>query len=271
MEEGSTESRDTVALTASGRDAEAEQRAVFDEIARRYDARWMRSRWPRNVLARCVALETELGPVLYEGPVVELGCGTGQMAEFLLGRHPRLHWVGLDLSAEMLAIAERRLARFAGRFDVQQVVGSLAADAGAYAGGYGVDVLHHVDEPVAVLSELRRALRPRSPVVFLEGNPRFPVTAMLGIVQRHERGLLRISRDRLCAWLDSAGFESVAATWGPTYTPPAPERVGAILDRVDRAFASAPGLRALALHIVATGTAPSEGARERARRSMISR
>ena len=258
MRDDLKDAREPVRKTPGSGDAEAEQRAVFDEIARRYDTRWMRSRWPRNVLARCAVLETELGGALDEGPIVEVGCGTGQMAEYLLERHPRLRWVGLDLSAQMLKIAEQRLERFGKRFDVKQVVGALPLEAGAHAGGYGVDVLHHVDEQVPVLRELRVALRHGSPVVFLEGNPRFPVTAMLGILQRHERGLLRISRSALRGWLDAAGFDDVDATWGPTYTPPAPGRLAVALDRVDRVLASAPGLRTFALHIVATGSVPSD-------------
>jgi SAM-dependent methyltransferase len=245
---------------SSGRGAshavsEEEQRQIFDDVARRYDGRWMRSRWPRNVNRRVDLVASVLGGALDNGPVVELGCGTGQMAELLLERRPQLRWTGLDLSTDMLAVAATRLARFGDRVETQAVEGRLRLEEGRFACGFGVDVLHHTEDAVGTLRDLRHGLRPGAPVVFLEGNPRFPVTTALGLLQRHERGLLRISVRSLTEWLQAAGFTSVRAFYGPTYTPPAPGRVAAALDRVDLTLARVPLLRTLALHVVAVGHA----------------
>ena len=234
---------------------EDRQREAFDAVARRYDGRWMRSRWPRNVARRCAVLESMLGSALEEGPVVEVGCGSAQMAEMLLDRHASLRWVGLDLSQEMVAIAQQRLHRFGQRAEVRLVHGALGLEDEAFAGGFGVDVLHHIHDPVTTLGELCRALTPGAPAAFLEANPRFPVTAMLGLLQKHERNVLKISRATLQAWFSTAGFRAVHTSYGPTYTPPAPDGVAPVLDRVDAGLASVPGLRTLALHVIVTGTA----------------
>lgn len=235
---------------------EVQQREAFDAVAQRYDGRWMRTRWPRNVATRCTVLESALGSALEEGPVVEVGCGSAQMAEMLLDRHPGLRWVGLDLSEEMVAIAQQRLLRFGLRAEVRLVPGALGLEDKVFAGGFGVDVLHHINEPVVTLGELCRALTPGAPAVFLEANPRFPVTTMLGLLQKHERNVLRISRTTLQKWFMAAGFRAVHTSYGPTYTPPAPSSVAPVLDRVDAGLARVPGFRTLALHVVASGSAP---------------
>lgn len=53
--------------------------------------------------------------------VVELACGPGLLAEFLLGNHPAMTYEGLDFSAPMLAMAEQRLAAFRDRVSLRVV------------------------------------------------------------------------------------------------------------------------------------------------------
>ena len=215
--------RTTASGVADAGAFEEAQRDVFDDVARRYDNRWLRSTWPRNVDARVATIERILAPSL-AGLIVEIGCGTGQIGELLVERNPDLRYVGLDLSGPMLDIARGRMDRFGARVELRQVHGALGLEPDTYDGAFGVDVLHHVERPAVVLGEVCEALAPGGQMVFLEGNPRFPVTALLGIVQRHERGLLRISRRSLTSWASTAGFDGISTSWGPTYTPPAPAR-----------------------------------------------
>lgn len=53
--------------------------------------------------------------------VVELACGPGLLAEFLLGNHPAMTYEGLDFSEPMLAMAEQRLAPFGARASLRVV------------------------------------------------------------------------------------------------------------------------------------------------------
>lgn len=53
--------------------------------------------------------------------VVELACGPGLLAEFLLGNHPAMTYEGLDFSEPMLAMAEQRLAPFGDRASLRVV------------------------------------------------------------------------------------------------------------------------------------------------------
>jgi ubiquinone/menaquinone biosynthesis C-methylase UbiE len=97
------------------------------------------------------------------GEAVDLGCGPGQLVIELVRRSPGLHVTGIDLSDEMIARGQDN-ARRAGvadrvsfrRGDAQQipfldtsldlVVSTLS--------------LHHWSDPVAVLDEIARVLRP---------------------------------------------------------------------------------------------------------------
>ena len=233
------------------------QRQFFDKLAARYDGRYLRARWPRNQALKARVVARAVGTAIERGPVVEVGCGTGQIAELLLRSHPELRYVGLDLSEPMLDVARSRLERFADRAELRVVAGDdLPLAEATYAAAFGVDVLHHVDDQTRLLRALRAALAPGATVVFLEGNPRFPLATLLALVQREERGLLQIGFGNLRRWFEDAGLEDVGVAYGPLYTPPGPARVEPALDAVDRAIGRVPFLRALAIFLIAEGRAP---------------
>ncbi len=52
--------------------------------------------------------------------VLELGIGPGFLAAYLLDRFPHIHYLGLDFSQAMLAIAQDRLSRFGPRYQLLQ-------------------------------------------------------------------------------------------------------------------------------------------------------
>ncbi|MDX2016372.1 MAG: metalloregulator ArsR/SmtB family transcription factor [Planctomycetota bacterium] len=93
--------------------------------------------------------------------VADLGCGTGNAAEFLAPVVRKVYAV--DRSEPMLDAARRRLE---GRSNVEFVAGDLAKLPIASA---SVDaavcllVLHHLDEPMPAVREMRRILRAQSP------------------------------------------------------------------------------------------------------------
>ena len=104
--------------------------------------------------------------------VADLGCGTGYLARALVGLCARV--IGVDRSSGMLAEARKQLASLPPGVELDLRRGELdalpIADAecdGALAGM----VLHHVAEPQAVLSEMRRILKPGGRAVVLELAP----------------------------------------------------------------------------------------------------
>ena len=51
-----------------------------------------------------------------EGPILDLGCGTGYIDHLILSRNPKLRLVGIDKNTEALAAASRHLAGHSARF-----------------------------------------------------------------------------------------------------------------------------------------------------------
>jgi SAM-dependent methyltransferase len=230
------------------------QRRFYERTAGRYDRKFLRSTWPRNqeVKARFV-----LDELRGARTVLEVGSGTGQIAAELLARDGSLEYVGVDLSSAMLDVARARLAVYGARATLRESsAASIPAGDGSFDAAFGVDVLHHVEDREAVLRELRRVVRPGGRVVFLEGNPIFPITLALALALREERGLLSISRRALAADFAAAGLVDIRADFAPLYTPPGPPRLVPAFDAVDHALARVPLVRALALFVRVRGSIP---------------
>lgn len=118
-----------------------------------------------------------LAPTGAEGRVLDLGCGTGLMLDRLAVRFARV--VGVDLSGEMLAGYDRARPRAAGTGVVSLArtdITALPFAAGTVDVVLCRSVLHHMDDEVAVLREIRRVLRPSGRLVVGEpanDNPLF--------------------------------------------------------------------------------------------------
>ncbi len=104
--------------------------------------------------------------------LLEVGCGVGAQTEILLRRFPDLHVTGVDASPPNLEAARTFLAGLgwaASRFDLcEGDAGSLQFEADTFDSAFLCWILEHVGEPARVLSEVRRVLRPGSPVVVTE-------------------------------------------------------------------------------------------------------
>ena len=90
--------------------------------------------------------------------VLDLGCGTGALAEIVLDEMPGCALVGVDLSANM---AERAAERLGGRAEV--VVGDaerLPFRDNSFDAAYCNDSFHHYPDPALAAFQVWRALRP---------------------------------------------------------------------------------------------------------------
>lgn len=95
------------------------------------------------------------------GETLELGTGSGAMAEVLLERFPAMRLRGTDVDAEMVETGQRRLARFGPRVTVEQAdATSLPFASGEFDAVVSFLMLHHVIDWERALSEAARVLRP---------------------------------------------------------------------------------------------------------------
>jgi len=153
---------------------------MFSRLARRYDvvndvmSFGMHRRWKRQSVALALAGRRR-------ARLLDLCCGTGDMAFYAERRDPALRVVGLDFTLPMLAVARRRGP---GRGSAVRLVQGdalrLPFPDGAFDAitvGYG---LRNIADPPAAVMEMRRVLAPGGRVVVLDfGKPDNPVAAAL--------------------------------------------------------------------------------------------
>ena len=151
--------------------------------------------------------------------VADLACGSGSVAALLAPTVARV--IAVDLSAEMVAAAKKRLAPFA---NVELRRGALeqlpVADASCDA-ALLLLALTHVAEPKRALAEMARILRPggRAVVVDLLHHDRDDFRRRLGQLRNG------FDRDELAGILTKAGLAGVSCAT----LPPEPEAKGPAL------------------------------------------
>lgn len=106
----------------------------------------------------------------FNGPVLDFGCGIGNLTRFLVDSFPAVE--GYDPSAESARVAAERApkAKFYDKTD--------AIPRGRYGAVVVANVLHHVPpaERSALLATIAELLAPGGRVVIFEHNPMNPVT-----------------------------------------------------------------------------------------------
>jgi tRNA (cmo5U34)-methyltransferase len=83
-----------------------------------------------------------------DGAVLDLGIGSGLVAEAVLDRRPDAHLVGVDFSEPMLELARRRLARFGSRATALRgdlsKLDELELPLVPYRAAFSVQTMHHL-------------------------------------------------------------------------------------------------------------------------------
>jgi demethylmenaquinone methyltransferase / 2-methoxy-6-polyprenyl-1,4-benzoquinol methylase len=155
---------------------------MFDRIAPRYDLLNRLLSFGTDLSWRRRALEiARLGE---SARALDVGTGTGDFALALLARSPRSATVtGIDISAGMLEVAERRAARAGFGVRYERIIASVEslpfADALFDVAVAGF-VIRNVGDIPRGLGEIRRVLRPGGRAVILDlHTPRNPAVRRL--------------------------------------------------------------------------------------------
>jgi SAM-dependent methyltransferase len=117
---------------------------------------------PWRLFARRVVLPWALSGHRLTGRVLEIGGGSGAMADTVLRTHPETtELTVVDLDPGMVRSAGRRLAPFGGRADAEVAdVTSLPFDGDGFDVVLSFLMLHHVIDWRDALAEAARVLRP---------------------------------------------------------------------------------------------------------------
>jgi ubiquinone/menaquinone biosynthesis C-methylase UbiE len=172
-------------------------------------------------LGSAIFQRLDLTPVRH---LLEVGCGVGAMSEAILERYPNLYLTGVDVSASQLARARdhfRERPEFAGRcrFEQMDAAAMCFGPGDQFDGAFFCWVLEHVPDPVAVLVQTRKVLRPGAPVFITEVmNQSFFLSPSSPAIQRYWDLLnarqVRVGGDpavgaRLGNFLAGAGYSGV--------------------------------------------------------------
>lgn len=107
-----------------------------------------------------------------ENNILEVGSGVGAQTEILLRRFPQLQINGIDFSETQIASAKEHLAQLqyvTDRYHFEWMdAGQMSFASKTFDGAFLCWVLEHVPDPLRVLSEVRRVLRPGSKVFITE-------------------------------------------------------------------------------------------------------
>jgi ubiquinone/menaquinone biosynthesis C-methylase UbiE/DNA-binding transcriptional ArsR family regulator len=148
------------------------------------------------------ALVAALGQRASLGAVLDIGTGTGRIAELLAPQAG--HITGIDKSPEMLRLARARLQTLpAGQTDL--LLGDFTALPFTLASFDTVllhQVLHYAQEPETVLAEAARVSRPGGCLAVVD----FAAHGLEELRERHAHARLGFADDQMLALLTGAGF-----------------------------------------------------------------
>jgi ubiquinone/menaquinone biosynthesis C-methylase UbiE/uncharacterized protein YbaR (Trm112 family) len=245
----------------------AKQLKFFAEYSEGYERDVVQSPF-YDVLDRVTIEQWLSANVARDATVVEVGCGSGHQTLHILRQEK--HVIGIDLSEEMLRIAQRKVreAKPPGHADFiagkaeQLPLGEGMVDAAVIFGS-----LHHITDPGAAVREVSRVLKPGAGFYMLEPH-KSPVRFIFDWAMRlwplwqeeaNEDPL--IEESQFTAWLDAAGLDGSIRY--STYLAPhlfyvVKGRTGdLLLTTTDRVFGAIPGIRRLAGVIIAAGVKPA--------------
>jgi ubiquinone/menaquinone biosynthesis C-methylase UbiE len=174
-------------------------RRAYAGIAEVYDQRW--NRYLEISIASTLAA---LSPAPEER-ILDVGCGTGRLLQEAVGLQPSISACGVDLSAEMIRQAARRIG--AARLAIADAAALPFAD-NSFDAVVSSSSLHHWQDPSRALAECARVVRPGGRLVITDWR-RDALTfwPLAAYFERHDPAVHRVyTRAELESALRSAGF-----------------------------------------------------------------
>lgn len=187
--------------------SEQQVRQQYDAMAAWYDQYW------QTYLRRTLAFLHAWVPLAPQQRVLDLACGTGIFAQMVLTAQPTQRIVGLDLSWQMLAVAQARCAAYPSVSFQQGRAAALPYAANRFEVVVSASAFHYFDDPPAVLAELRRVLTADGQLIILDWCKDFVLCRLFDILlQRTDPAHKQCyTQAELHALLAHAGFRVVAA------------------------------------------------------------
>ena len=137
--------------------------------------------------------------------VLEIGCGEGANLVHLRQSDVAFHLFAVDFSHAKARFARAATAAHIANADATR----LPFRSGTFDAVLVRDLLHHVPDRRAVVSEALRVLRSGGSITVIEPNGRNPLIASMAITIPAERGMLHSTMRRVAAELQDAGANGI--------------------------------------------------------------
>lgn len=171
--------------------------------------------------------------------VLEIGCGTGLFTKLLAERFPHARITATDAFVPMLDVAKERLAGFPNITVAQYDAQTAGTFTQCFDVVCGVDLIHHLNDPIAGLRYWRGLMAPGGALVFFESNARNPVLYLRVMNRPEETRFKYNTRRNLTAWATAAGWGKVSVDYAPIYLPNGPRRLWSALGHIEGAMHAA--------------------------------
>jgi len=170
--------------------------------------------------------------------ILELGIGTGNLANKILKRFPHAQLVGVDHNKEMIELAAQKLQNFSPRFTLaEEDISNISLEAHQYNVAVSLLSIHHLTDSQkrGLFKKVYLALKPKG--IFINGDFVISESEIVNIESAEmekefmlsqgveEKGLLT-SGGKVCAeddipatvenqlkWLRNAGFDETECVW----------------------------------------------------------
>ena len=193
----------------------------YSRQATYYDRRW-NLRWGEATLRAAV----EAVPWDELGRVVDVGCGTGVLEQVVRGRlRSPQHLVGVDIALSMLQLARGKLESTSRISWANAPAEHLPFRTGSFDGLICNNSFHYYRQPLPVVQEFRRVLRPGGQLILVDWCNDFLTTKLsywtlrlAHILHIHRYAMNRAyGMEAMKALLASAGFRVESAERVPLY------------------------------------------------------
>ncbi len=220
------------------------QKKYYDHTFAGYDQNFFT---PTPTAAR-KRFDTLLSPDLRQTDfqtILEVGAGTGGYTRLLkeLAHH---QMVVSELSFNMLTVLKAKE-------HPPNRCAYLAADAAglpfsdeSFDNVFAFACFHHISDTAGAFKEIYRILRPGGRLFLMEPNPVFPLNSLMGILKKHERGMVSSWPAKWKAQAASAGFHCARATFG-SFFPGKPSWMEPVYQAVEPVMEKLPLIRNMAI------------------------
>lgn len=191
----------------------------FDNLAKGQQDSWWGHRTyagQQRQIRRAMLAVDFLSPVDEETKILEIGCGGGDFTVYLMEKLPACNYFGIDISQNLLNIAQNRITKRGVTFlkgDVENIDPSL----GDFDAVIGASILHHLNVQ-KILSVIYKILKPGGKIFFMEPNMRNPQIWLernirfIGKIMQNTENETAFYKSEMITMLKKEGFADISVT-----------------------------------------------------------